>query len=74
MVSALAFAIGAFAPGVSRVVRDGLMATVAAQDPVQQEPPDTGRGAGRGQTTPRPYNTVVTNAFRTDDGIFKVHR
>ena len=32
-----------------------------------------GRGGGRGNQ-PRPYNQVITNEARTDDGIFKVHR
>ena len=77
IASAVAFAIGAFAPSVVRIVKNSLVATVAAQDPVTppaQEPdPAAGRGAGRGQA-PRPYAQVVTGAFKTDDGVFKVHR
>jgi len=78
VVSAVAFVIGASAQPLVRLTSEGLMATVAAQDPVQQqqEPPDpaAGRGAGRGAQAPRPYAQVITSAFRTDDGIFKVHR
>src|SRR4029450_5502819 len=74
IASAIAFVIGAFAPGVGRTFTDGMVVTVSAQDPVQ-EPPDTRSGAGRGgQTAPQPYAQVVTGAFKTDDGIFKVHR
>ena len=77
IASVVAFAIGAFAPSVARVVRNSVIVTVAAQDPVTppaQEPdPAAGRGAGRGQA-PRPYAQVVTSAFKTDDGVFKVHR
>jgi hypothetical protein len=54
-------------------------ANTVAQDPppaAAQDPADagTGRGAGRGNQAPRPYAQVVTSAFKTDDGIFKVHR
>ncbi len=54
IVSAAAFAIGAFAPAAVRAVKNGVIATVAAQDPVPpptQDPADpaAGRGAGRGQ-------------------------
>jgi hypothetical protein len=77
IASVIAFAIGAFAPSVARIVRNSVIVTVAAQDPVTppaQEPdPAAGRGAGRGQA-PRPYAQVVTSAFKTDDGVFKVHR
>ena len=58
-----------------------------AQDPpAPQEPPaeaqnnDQGGGGGGGrggrgaQNQPRPYNQVITNEARTDEGIFKVHR
>ena len=77
IVSAIAFGIGAWAQPLVRAVTDGAITTVAAQDPVQQqEPPDAGRGAGRGGQgqAPRPYAQVVTGAFKTDDGVFKVHR
>ena len=76
IVSVVAFVIGAFAPSAARIVTDGVFTTVAAQDPVTppQEPdPAAGRG-GRGQAAPRPYAQVVTSAFKTDDGVFKVHR
>ena len=43
-------------------------AAVQAQTPLQG-----GRGGGRGGG-PRPYNQVITNEAKTDDGIFKVHR
>src|SRR5688572_30414578 len=48
----------------------------AVQDPPAQDPPaNPGRGGGQNQP-PRPaaYNTVITSAAVTDDGIFKVHR
>ncbi len=75
-MSAIAFAVGAFAPGAVRSFTSGAVATVSAQDPVQQEPPDAGRGAGRGgqQQAPQPYAQVVTGSFKSDDGVFKVHR
>jgi hypothetical protein len=78
LVAASAFAIGAWSQPFVRAVQHELVATVAAQDPTpppQQEPdPAAGRGAGRGQAAPRPYAQVVTGAFKTDDGVFKVHR
>ena len=80
IVAAAAFAIGAWSQPLLRAVQHELFATVAAQDPPptqqQQEPPDPGRGGGggRGQGAPRPYAQVVTGAFKTDDGVFKVHR
>jgi hypothetical protein len=58
------------------------------QPPQPQEPPQEppaggaggdqagaggGRGGGRGNQ-PRPYNQVITNEARTDEGVFKVHR
>lgn len=47
--------------------------STAAQDPVQE--PAAGRGGrGAANQAPRPYAQVVTAAFTTDDGIFKVHR
>ena len=64
------------------------LAVVVAAQPLMQDPPPpptggqdpvqdagTGRG-GRGNANqgPRPYAQVVTNAFKTDDGVFKVHR
>src|SRR6185503_10589534 len=77
IASAVAFVIGAFAPGVGRTFTDGMVVTVSAQDPVQ-EPPDPGRGGAPGRggqaQAPRPYAQVVTGAFKTDDGVFKVHR
>jgi hypothetical protein len=48
------------------------------EQPAQEAPaaaadtPAAGRG-GRGNQ-PRPYNQVITNEAKTDDGIFKVHR
>jgi hypothetical protein len=55
-----------------------------AQEPQEpQNPPGgddagaggRGRGAGAGQPPqPRPYDQVITNEARTDDGVFKVHR
>jgi len=46
--------------------------TPPAQDPAD---PAAGRGAGRGANqAPRPYAQVITSAFKSDDGIFKVHR
>ncbi|MBI4264970.1 MAG: zinc-dependent metalloprotease [Acidobacteria bacterium] len=41
-----------------------------------QAPPAAGRGrgAGQGQAPPRPYNQVITDEARTDEGIFTVHR
>ena len=78
IVSALAFAIGAWGQPLVTAVHDGMIASVAAQDPVtqppQQDPADTGRGRGGQTQGPRPYAQVVTGAFKTDDGIFKVHR
>lgn len=44
----------------------------AAQDPADAAAP--GRGGRAGGAAPRPYAQVVTPAFKTDDGIFKVHR
>ena len=78
LVSAVAFAIGAWAqPTVGWVSRSAVV-TVAAQDPVQQqEPPDpaAGRGGRGGQAgAPRPYAQVITSAAKTDEGLFKVHR
>jgi hypothetical protein len=43
-----------------------------SDDAVQPFPFAGGNGRGRGG--PRPYNQVITNEARTDDGIFKVHR
>src|SRR6185503_17206923 len=44
--------------------------------PPAQEPPDpnAGRGAGRAGQAPRPYASVIASTFKTDDGVFKVHR
>jgi hypothetical protein len=72
-VSAVAFLAGAAAPGALSI----LVPAVAAQDPPpQQDPPDPGRGGGRGgqAQAPRPYAQVITNAAKTDEGVFKVHR
>jgi hypothetical protein len=71
--SALAFVIGAGAPV------GGSAQQTPPQEPAQQDPADpaaAGRGAGRGGAIqpPRPYASVITSAFKTDDGIFKVHR
>ena len=45
----------------------------AAQDPAAD--PNAGRGGGRGANqAPRPYAQVITPAFKSDNGIFKVHR
>jgi len=80
IVSAVAFASGALAPQFARGIAQGLIPTLGAQDPVTtppaQDPADTGRGAGRGgqNQAPRPYAQVITCAFKSDDGIFKVHR
>jgi hypothetical protein len=40
-----------------------------AAAPQIENPGRGGRGGG-----PRPYNQVITNAAKTDDGVFKVHR
>jgi hypothetical protein len=84
LVSATAFAAGAAFPQAARILNDGVLATVFAQDPVpppqqqqQQQDPEAGRGGpGRGgqPQAPRPYAQVVTSAFKTDEGVFKVHR
>ncbi len=42
------------------------------QDPAAD--PAAGRGGRGANAAPRPYAQVVTSAFKTDDGIFKVHR
>jgi hypothetical protein len=72
VVSAAAFVIGASADV-------GMPGAGWSQDPPPaQDPPDAGAGrAGRqggGNQAPRPYAQVVTSAFKTDDGVFKVHR
>jgi hypothetical protein len=54
-------------------VQDGPGAPAEAEAPVPQGPPPGARG-GRGNGQPRPYNQVITNEAKTDDGIFKVHR
>ncbi|TAK18022.1 MAG: DUF5117 domain-containing protein [Acidobacteria bacterium] len=43
----------------------------AAQDPAD---PAAGRGGRGANQAPRPYAQVITSAFKTDDGVFKVHR
>jgi hypothetical protein len=71
-VSAMVFVVGAGAqvgsPGQA----------VRTQDPVQEPPADTAAGRGGRQggaaAAPRPYAQVITAAFKTDEGVFKVHR
>src|SRR5438046_1448058 len=54
------------------IVQDPVPPATAAQDPAD---PNAGRGGGRGANQPpRPYAQVVTSAFKSDDGIFKVDR
>jgi hypothetical protein len=72
-VSATAFVIAASADVGSPE------AAVRLQDPVQQDPPAdpaAGRGGRQGGATqaPRPYASVITSAFKTEDGVFKVDR
>ena len=83
LISATAFAAGAAFPQAAQLLRQGLMATASAQDPVpttppqQQQDPEAGRGGpGRGgqAQAPRPYAQVVTSAMKSDEGVFKVHR
>jgi hypothetical protein len=69
------------ASATSFVIGAGLPVGSALQDPPpaqQQDPPVADAGAGRGgrgaAQGPRPYATVITSAFKTDEGIFKVHR
>ncbi|MBP8273692.1 MAG: zinc-dependent metalloprotease, partial [Acidobacteria bacterium] len=45
----------------------------AAQDPAADAGAGRG-GRGGAAQAPRPYAQVVTAAFKTDDGVFKVHR
>jgi hypothetical protein len=70
---------------VSAACAATLVVVVSAQTSVQDPPPATapqdpadagaGRGGGRGANqAPRPYAQVVTSAFKSDEGIFKVHR
>ncbi len=54
---------------------------VLAQDPppAEQAKPEAPAGAGAvragaGAPEPRPYEKVVTKEFKTDDGLFKIHR
>jgi len=85
LVSGLAFAAGAGYPQAAQFLRQGIVATALAQDPVpttppqqqQQQDPEAGRGGpGRGgqAQAPRPYASVITSAMKSDDGVFKVHR
>jgi hypothetical protein len=79
VVSAAAFMVGATASEAVRSVLPGLVTTVAAQDPptpppTQEPPAGGGRQGGGAAQAPRPYAQVITNAARTDEGIFKVHR
>ena len=84
LVSGTAFAAGAAFPQAAQLLRQGLMITALAQDPPptppqqqqQQQDPDpaAGRGAGRAGGPPRPYAQVITSAFKSDEGVFKVHR
>jgi hypothetical protein len=71
--SAAAFAIGASATATS----PDLSLSPGQDPPTQQDPPEPGGRAGRqggASQAPRPYASVVTSAFKTDDGVFKVHR
>ena len=85
LVSGLAFVAGAGFPQAAALLKRGLVATALAQDPPppppqqqqQQQDPEAGRGGpGRGgpAQAPRPYASVITGAFKSDDGVFKVHR
>jgi hypothetical protein len=73
LVGAVACTVGASAPEILLARSSG-----GVQD--QAPAPAAGRGAGRGQaggaatTGPRPYAEVITNAAKSQDGIFKVHR
>jgi len=55
--------------------------TALAQDPppAEQAKPEAAAGfggarAGAGVPEPRPYEKVITKEFKTDEGLFKVHR
>src|SRR4249920_88584 len=69
LVCALVFLFSASAKQVLRADQDPVPPPAATQDPATPAP---GRGAGQGGA-PRPYASVVTAAFTTDDGVFKVH-
>jgi hypothetical protein len=68
LVCALVFLFSASPLQVLRASQDPVTPPVAGQDPAA---PAAGRGAGRGG--PQPYASVVTAAFTSDDGVFKVH-
>jgi len=68
LVCALVFLFSASPLQVLRANQDPVPPPAAGQDPAA---PAAGRGAGRGG--PQPYASVVTNAFTSDDGVFKVH-
>ncbi len=82
LACALIFLFSASAEQVVRAVAQVITprTVVTAQDPppVQEPPPPAaGRGGGRqggAAAGPRNYTDVITAAFKTDDGIFKVHR
>ena len=72
-VSASAFVIGAGGP-VGHFDQQ-----TPTQDPVPQDPADPaaargGRQGAAANQAPRPYASVITSAFKTETGIFKVHR
>ena len=82
VVCALLFVFSASAEQVLRAVTRA----VAGPDLVAQDPPPpptqtpdpaaagrAGQGGGRG-AQPRPYNVVIPDPSKADDGIFKVHR
>jgi hypothetical protein len=56
------------------------LSVLSAQDPPPAEAPKpdapaaAGGRAGAASTEPKPYDKVVTKEFKTDDGVFLVHR
>src|SRR5688572_15975847 len=65
--------------------QDPSVPPVPTPTPEGENPPDTPAPGGRGNQAapggrggaaqgPRPYNQVITNSAKTDDGVFKVHR
>jgi hypothetical protein len=88
VAAVLAFLVSAGAPLRAQRTSQGVVLPddplwANAQEP--QDPPDTdqqqpggaagrGRGAAAEPAQPRPYEQVITNEARTDEGIFKVHR
>src|SRR6186713_1270657 len=69
LVCALVFLFSASPIQVLRADQDPVTPPATGQDPATPAP---GRGGGRGG--PQPYASVVTNAFTSDDGVFKVHK